>query len=342
MLNKLSMTLLLALSGTALSGAASAQDQPIKLKMSHFLPVSHSIVTQGLDKFTDEVTSRTNGRVKLEAYPAGQLGSDNLSILKSGLAELVLLVPSYQGDKFPLSTVAELPGMFSLSCEGVARLAQVSKEGGILYDREHKGHGYRVLSVITMPQYKIFSTTKEIKTPEDVAGMKIRANGAAMDKAIRALGAVPVKVPAPELYDAMSRGTIDAGFYPYAGVKPYKMESVIRYSLDGLQLGSAALMLAITNKTWNGLPDNVRKALTEAGQIAQDNLCRYQDDEEAALRDQFVKQNNWKVNLVTKEQAAPWMERVKSVATDWAQELDKAGKPGSAVLKAFQEAKPMK
>ncbi|MGB3071296.1 MAG: TRAP transporter substrate-binding protein DctP [Ottowia sp.] len=317
---------------------AIAQEKPITLKVSHFLPATQTVWTEGGKKFIDDVSAKTNGRVKFEVYPAGQLGSDFLSIIKSGLADIVMLVPSYQPDKFPLTSVAELPGMFSTACEGVAKLAQIAQDGGVLDEKEFRPNGYKVLFVNTLPQYKLISTSKEIKTLQDVAGLKVRANGVAMDKAVRAIGAVPVKVPAQEMYDAMSRGTVDAGLFAYTGLKPSRLDTLVRYSLDGLQLGGPTNLIAMNLRAWNALSANVKVVMTEVSKTTQEHQCRFQDREEADLREEFKKQGNVKVVQLTREQTGPWEERVRSVTAEWSKELDRSGKPGSAVLKAFQQA----
>jgi len=335
---KISLSRIAAL--TVLAGftsmSAMAQDQTITLKFAHFLPLTHPIWLNGGKKFTDEVTSLTNGRVKFEVYPSNQLGSDALATLKSGLADITILAPSYQPDKLPLTSVAELPNMSSTSCEGTRRLDAIGKGDGILNQLEYRPQGFRPIFFDVLAQYKIMTTSRQINTPQDVHGVKIRANGVAMEKTIRALGAVPVKVVSGEMYDSLTRGTIDGGFYPYDGVKPYKLQTVIQNSVDGLRLGTGSIIFAISNKTWNGLPDDVKAAITKAGSVAQETLCQSQDDAEARLADEFTKQNNWKTVHLNKEQAAQWAEKTKSVTQDWAKELDRAGKKGTEVLNAYQ------
>ncbi|WP_416400602.1 TRAP transporter substrate-binding protein DctP [Alicycliphilus denitrificans] len=331
---RIAMAAVLAATGTA----SHAQDKPITLKMAHLVPPSHVFWEKGGKPFSEEVTAKTNGRVKFEVYHSNQLGSDYLTILKTGLADIVMLVPAYQPDKMPLSTVGELPNLYSTSCEGTAKLSSIAREGGVLYERELKALGVRVLFANALPQYKIMSTTREIKSLQDMQGLKVRAVGGSMNKTVRALGGVPLSVPAGELYDSLNRGTIDAGFYPYTGVKPFKIEEIVRHTIEGMQLGGANIMFAISDKGWKALPEDVRKVLDEAGLNAQKSMCKGQDDGEAALREEFIQKNNWKITTLTPEQAAQWNDKVKSVTADWVAEMDRARKPGAAVLKAFQDA----
>lgn len=318
---------------------AAAQDKQITLKLAHVFPATHYLWLQGGKIFADEIEKRTNGKVKFEVYPAGQLGRDYLALLKSGLADMVILVPSYAPDKLPLTSVSELPGIYSTSCEATARFWKIAKEGGPVHEAEFKGHGNLALFVFTLPSYNVLTTSKEVRTLADIAGMKIRAGGPAMDKMIRALGASPVRIPSPELYDGLTRGTVDGAFFPLSGLHQFKLEQVLRFSIDGLQLGSGSVVYTISNKSWQALPEDVRKVMQEVGMMAQSHLCQAQEAAEKTARERIVKESGVKVITLPKEEAAKWQERVSGVADAWAKEMDAAGRPGSAVLKAFKDAR---
>lgn len=322
------------------SPQAAAQDKQITLKLAHVFPATHYLWLQGGKIFADEIDKRTNGKVKFEVYPAGQLGRDYLALLKSGLADMVILVPSYAPDKLPLTSVSELPGLYSTACEATARFWKIAQEGGPLHEAELKGHGTLALFVFTLPSYNVLTTAKEVRTLSDIAGLKIRAGGPAMDKTIRAIGASPVRIPSPELYDALTRGTVDGAFFPLSGLHQFKLEQILKFSIDGLQLGSGSVTYSISTKAWQGLSEDVRQAMRQAGAIAQKHLCQAQEAAEKSARDRIIAENGVKVIDLPKEEAAKWQERVAGVTEAWAKEMDAAGRPGSAMLKAFKEARP--
>lgn len=323
-----------------LTPQAAAQDKQITLKLAHVFPATHYLWLQGGKVFADEIEKRTSGKVKFEVYPAGQLGRDYLALLKSGLADMVILVPSYAPDKLPLTSVSELPGLYSTSCEATSRFWKLAQEGGVVHEAELKGHGSLALFVFTLPPYNILTTSKEVRTLADLSGLKIRAGGPAMDKTIRALGAAPVRIPSPELYDAMTRGTVDGAFFPYGGLHQFKLEQVFRHAVDGVQLGSGTITFSISTKSWQALPDDLRQAMREAGLVAQAHLCRAQEAAEVAAREKISKENGIKVVKLPAEEAAVWLQKVAGVAEAWAKEMDAAGRPGSAILKAYKDARP--
>ena len=74
-----------------------------------------------------------------------------------------------------------------------------------------------------------------------------------MDKTIRALGAILVKVTTNELYDALSRGTIDGSFWIIGMTKLVGLEKLLRYTVQGPQLGAGSTFFAISENVWQGL-----------------------------------------------------------------------------------------
>lgn len=326
-----------AIALTALT-AADAQEV-ITLKLAHPLPNTHYAYEKGIKKFTEAVIARTAGKVRFEVYPANQLGKDNYSVVNSGIANIAMIVTSYSPDKFPLTSVTELPTLFSTSCEAMTKYWSLSKPGGILEAREYRPLGLKVLMVSTLPQYSFTTTSKPVNTLADVAGLKIFANGAAMDKTVRALGAVPVRLTASELYDAASRGTVDGAVFPYSSLAAYRLESYIRHSTEGAQLGSASWLLAMSEKGWRALPEDVKTAITEAGLDVQNSLCKYMDEDDRATRQRLETEKGLSVVKLSPEEIERWHEKLAPVVTAWAKEMDSKGKPGTAVIEALRAAR---
>ena len=108
--------------------------------------------------------------------------------------------------------------------------------------------------------------------------------------------------------------------------------------MEGAQLGSGSVLYAINEKSWNALPDNVKKVMLDEAPPAQRALCAWLDHEEKQVRDKIIGENGFKVMTLSAEQAAVWQERVSAVADDWAKEADATGKDGSGILGAFREA----
>jgi TRAP-type C4-dicarboxylate transport system substrate-binding protein len=180
------------------------------------------------------------------------------------------------------------------------------------------------------------TSSKAILNLDALAGLKIRANGPAMDKTVRTLGAVPVRVSSPELYDALTRGTVDGAFFAYQGLLGPGLQKVLKHSVAGAKLGAGAIVFGISTKSWNGLPEDVKQVMTKAGLAAQEALCKWSDAEDAKVKEKIVAQDGHTLKKLSSEEAAQWNARVSTVAEAWAKEMDSAGKKGSEMLRSFK------
>lgn len=324
--------------GTALTLAMPAAAQETTFKFAHFLPATHSMWVDGGQVFVDAVTAAGGGKVKFDVYPSAQLGKDNLGVLTSNLADISIVVPSYAQEKFPLSAVVELPGGYSTSCEGTAKFWDLSKPGGFLATEELDALNLHPLFVLTLAPYNVMTSKKEIATMEDLSGLKLRVTGEAMDKTVRALGGVPVRITSSEMYDSLSRGTVDGALYPFSGVTPYKMEEVLHHSVSGPRLGSGIVIYSMSKQGWAKLSDEMKAIFQEAAMKAQQHVCAAQDTQETTIRAQIVEKAGFKAKDLPAEENARWDGALVKVVEEWAAGLDAQGKKGSAALAAWRAA----
>ena len=84
-----------------------------------------------------------------EVYPANQLGRDYLTLVNSGVADMAMIVTSYAPDKFPLSAVTELPGLYETSCDAVGKFWNIAQDGGKLDENEYKPLGLKAVFLVT-------------------------------------------------------------------------------------------------------------------------------------------------------------------------------------------------
>ena len=82
-----------------------------------------------------------------------------------GVADISYIVPSYSSDKYPLTAVAELPGIFDTECQGSLAFYKISHNGGILETKEFGPNQLRPLVTIALPAYQIqLATSRDVKT----------------------------------------------------------------------------------------------------------------------------------------------------------------------------------
>lgn len=321
--------------GLALGAYPSVAQDTITLKVAHGLPATHFAWEKGIRLMFDEVTEKTGGRVQFEVFPAGQLGKDNAAVLKSGIADIAMVVPNYTADKFPLTSVTELPDVYSSSCEGTEKYWNVVKPGGPLSVAEYEPQGLRALFAIAV-QPNVLWTTKQVRDMSDLSGLKLYANGAAVNRIARDLGAVPIRLSAPELYDSVMRGTVDGAFFPQSSIVAYGLDEKLRYMVKGTKFGATNWVVAISDRAWGKLPEDVQGLLTEAGIKASQAFCAYNDEEIERVNERLTSEGKLTVTTLSEEQAEAWRKATASVSDEWLKDMATAGQDGVAMLKAYR------
>lgn len=323
-----------ALTALMLAGPASAED-PVTLRVTSIFPGAHFLWTEGGQVFADAVTETSGGEISFEVYHAGQLGNDQLAVLDSGLAEIGVIAAPYVADRMPLSGVVELPGIIEGACDGTNRYWSLAQSGGLLDELEYGPLGLHVLFVTTPPPYKIMTTGAEVSALPDLEGLKLRTVGGAQADTVRALGGTPVQVQAPELYDSLSRGTVDGAIYAFVGMPPFSLEEVVHHSVEGAYAGSVAVLYAVSTEAWEEMPAERQAILTEAAAMAQQHVCEFQDGQENALRDQYVAENGFSITTLTEAAAEEFRAAMAPVAEAWVGRMQENGLRGADVLAGY-------
>lgn len=326
----------MAFLGMAAGSAAYAQD--VTLKLGSVLPAGHYIHQHLVDVFMADVEQRTNGAIKFESYPAAQLGKDVPATMGSGLLDLGVVITGHHAAKFPLSSVGELPEGAGSACQGSAKMWALTQPGGILDQAEFAPKGLRVLNANMLAPYVLFTGSRKVEKLDDVRGLKIWSSGPAAEKAIAEMGGVPIKVSSTELYDSATRGTVDGAVFPYSGLVQYELEPVLKYAVDGVNFGSGVFFITVNQRSWDRLTEEQRAVMSEAALAAQQSFCAYIDENNSELRDQVAARDGYTVTTLEGPAQEEFVERLKQGAVHWAGVMDKAGLPGSEVLRAHQEA----
>lgn len=322
----------------AVSTIALAQDKKLTLRVADSFPQGHYLSRYAAKPWMEQVTALTKGQVQFEHYPAEQLGKakDLLSLTINGVTDIGYVGPSYVSDKMPLSAVAQLPGSFSTSCEGTLAYWKIARDG-VLAQKEFAPNGVRLLFTVVLAPYQVGTTKQKIEGMKSIEGLKIRSTGGALDVVVRKMKAVPVNIPAPEVYEAMSRGTVDGGVLPFSSLFPYELHKLLKYSTVGENLGSFVANYVISENRWKQLPADVQKAMLEAGDAVTRKACQLVDKDQDGDIEKLRQAGVTLVKLPANEHAT-LTQAMGQVSQEWAEALDKRGKPGSEVLKALNDA----
>ena len=319
---------------------STARAEPITLRLADGLPSGHVFDRMVIEPFIQGVAEASHGEIVLQHFPAEQLGKskDMLILTQKGVADIGYVVPSYMSDKMPLTAVTELPGIFQSTCQGNAALRALTRQGGILEQREFTPNGMHPLIIFLMPAYQlILSTAKPLRGIGDIEGLKIRTPGGAMDMTVRGIKAVPIRMQPADLYQSMSRGTVQGALLAYQSAVSYSLSGMLKSGTIGQDFGTVAVTFSISLAKWNALPDTARKVLDDVGRKIAEEACTKLDKAEQAAIDKIKAQGAVLAVLDPADHATLETDFAR-VRAAWADELDRRGRPGSEVLAAFTAA----
>ncbi len=250
----------MAVLALGLCANAVAQEDYV-LKLGHTgAPTHHyqAICTQ----FADEVAKKTDGHVKIQVFPADQLGKQLEAVegCMLGTHDMVLTSDTVLSNWVPDFGILNLPFLFSDNWE-VRKI--LDGPVGDELSKELEPHGAVVIGWWDNGMRHITNNVRPIKTPEDLKGLKIRVpEGEVFVDTFKALGAGPTVISFGELYSALQLGTVDGQENPPAHILTQKFYEVQKYvSRTGhIHLSSPLIM----NKALlDSMPEKYQKAILE-------------------------------------------------------------------------------
>lgn len=321
--------------GSTLSTQAA---DPIRLRVADSFPKGHFLVKLILEPWMEDVRKRTNDAVTFEHYPAQQLGkaTDMLKLTQAGVADIGYVAPAYASDKMAVSEVAMLPGAFEHSCQGTLAYTKLAKSG-VIAEQDYAPNNIRLLFAVSLPQYRIFTVKAPVKDVADVNGLKLRSTGGAQDLTLRAIGAVPVRMAAPDAYESLQRGTMDGLLFPLESVVAYGADKLVKYSTEGLGFASFIVAYSVSDNVWKKLSPEIQKAMVDAADELIPKACQQVQKSDDEVKKSMEAQGV-KFEVLTPESKAKFKELMKGVNKAWADGLDGRGKKGSEALKEFDAA----
>jgi TRAP-type C4-dicarboxylate transport system substrate-binding protein len=326
----------LAFAAVASIGAAHAQTTT-KIKIADSFPVGHYLPRYMTTPMMERLKANPAAKgIEFEYYPAEQMGKakDFLQLVQSGVIDIAYVAPGFVSDKMPLSVVSELPLEFSGSCQGTMAYWNLAKPGGLLDKKEFAPNGIRLLFTIVLPPYQII-TRKPFSNLKEIEGMKIRASGSAKELVLKKLKAIPVLMPTPDVYESLSRGTIDGVLFPFNSLAPYEIHKLSKTGTIGENFGTFVANWVISEKRFQSLPPAVQQDLTAMGEQLTRAACTQVEKDEAGDIEK-VKAAGVKLTPLSAADKATVATVMQDVAKDWADNLDKRGKSGTEVLNAFK------
>lgn len=251
---------------TGFSWSANAADYT--LKFAHVLSTD-TPAHRAAEFLAETVAERTEGKVEIEIFPAGQLGSDTEIVEQIQIGSVHMGIPptAKLGNFEPRMQLFDLPFIFPTAQSaytvldgeiGSSLLDTLDAQG--LYGAAYWESGFK----------QITNSVKPITSPEDLAGIKMRTmSSPIIISQYETWGANPIPIAFAEVYNALQQGVAEAqenGFVSIDKMKFYEVQKYLTVS-NHAYLGYAFI---VNKAAWDGMPADLQEIVQAAIEEARD------------------------------------------------------------------------
>lgn len=317
----------------------NAPAKVIELKIADSLATSHALSKSGGVFWMKRVEELSGGAVKFRHFPAQQMGkaSDMLKLVNGGVVDVAYVATPYFASQMPLGAgIGGLPGLYTTSLIGSRAYWMIANQEPML-GIDFLKNGVRPVAAIMIPTYELLSRKQLLRTPSDVKGLKVRSAGGAQDLALQAVGAVPVSTPAPEVYEALERGVIDAIPFSFSSGAGYRLEEVVKYATHGLGFPAGAITWVINEKVWQALPEDIKDVMRKASDETVINVGKTLDAAEQSIRLGWA-EKGIRITSLSRQELDQWHSLLGGVASQWVLAAEAKQLPAKQTLDMFKEA----
>ncbi|MER2491786.1 sialic acid TRAP transporter substrate-binding protein SiaP [Catenovulum sediminis] len=237
-----------------------------------------------------EIKKQTQGRYQIQVFPTSIMGKEaelNQS-LSLGTIDIIYTGTSFAGQNYPPMTLSELPYIFrDYQHWQNFNNSALFEEMSLGYKKATKGN-----QIVANNYYgqRHLTANKPIKTPDDMANLKLRVPNASIYKMFPlAVGANPSPIAFSEVYLALQQGVVDAQENPLPTIKAKKFYEVQKYiSLTGHLQGS--ILTVLSDRLWSSLNTQDKIIFNQVLKEAAQGVSSDTRASESALLDWFKAQ----------------------------------------------------
>jgi TRAP-type C4-dicarboxylate transport system substrate-binding protein len=332
----------LALAGAAVAAPAllregHAQAPQVTLKMHHFLPPVSNGHAKFLAPWAKKVEADSQGRIKIDIFPSMQLGGTPPQLfdqVRDGVADLVWTLPGSTPGRFPGIEVVELP--FVAARRGVVN-AKATQE---LYETELKNEFREVHPIcLWSHDHGLVHANRQVKTLEDMKGLKLRSPTRQAAEALKMLGATGIAMPIPQVPESLAQRVLDGCVVPWEVVPAIKVHELLKFHTEipgSPTLYTASFILGMNKPKYESLPADLRAVIDKhSGQVAAEAAGRMWDEQAVIVSDMVKKRGNT-ITTLTEDEAKRWQQATRPAIDAWIASVKDKGIDGAKLVETFR------
>jgi TRAP-type C4-dicarboxylate transport system substrate-binding protein len=282
-----------------------------------------------LEPLKKELEDKSKGRIRVTIHPGGALAGApaHYENVVAGAFDIGWTLQGYTPGRFPLSSIVEMPFLWSSAQEATRVFWQLFEELPAL-QKEYRD--VRVLATWTHDLGQLYTTSRPVRTIDDLRGLKIRAPGPVQTSMLRALGAVPVTMPAGEVYDSLERGVVDGLVIGLSAIKGFRLDQVVKHATLA-NFYVATMILAMNQQSYKKLSAEDRGLLDSLTGRRLAMLGAKNYDDEAADGLEALKKAKASIYQLSPAEMDKWKQATAQMSKEWIKEMEGKRLPGKQV-----------
>ncbi|MBB4265759.1 TRAP transporter substrate-binding protein [Roseospira visakhapatnamensis] len=330
----------IALGAVVLTGTGMARAQEVTLTVHHFLSAKAVNHARFIVPWARRIEAASGGRIAFEIYPSMTLGGAPPELYqqaRDGVADIVWTVLGYTPGVFPRAEVFNLPSVHG----GSAVVTNLAIQDLMTDQLAEDFQDIHPLLVHVHSGQALHTVDTEVRTIDDMRGLKLRVPSRSGTWMIEAMGADPVAMPASDLPQALSRGVLDGAFIPFEVALPLKVVDIAAAHTelaDGRRFGTTTFLLAMNKDRYESLPDDLRAIIdAESGEALARSAGEAWDTFEPEVMAFATARGNAMIQ-VSAEDTQAFLETFQVVEDRWVEDATAHGLPAAALLAAAKAA----
>ncbi|WP_221794024.1 TRAP transporter substrate-binding protein [Oceanobacter mangrovi] len=309
--------------GGMVTATAQAAEAEYSFKLHHMLPPMAAAHTKFLQPWAEKVMKESNGRIKIDIFPAMQMGGTPPQLFdqaRKGVADITWTVAGYTPGRFPKGGVFELPFI-----PANAEITSMALQEYAEQEMQDELSDVHLLALHTHKPGALHARDGLIKTIDDLKDLKVRAPNKAMAKVFEDTGSSVIFMPVTQMTSALSKGVLDVAVLPFEVVAPLKIYEQTTYHTEikgDRGLYAQFFVFSMNKKAYESLPADLQKVIdNNSGIELAQKIGRLYDENDEVGRERAV-QNGNKFYTMPEAEVARWKERTRPVTAEWIKSMD--------------------
>jgi len=319
--------------GLCLGATYAAWAQEVTLRLHQFLPPQATIPAKAITPWIAKVEAESGGRIKIEHYPAMQLGGKPPALYdqaRDGVVDIVWTLLGYTPGRFHKTEAFELPFMVTTG-EATSKAFYDYVQANALDEFQD----VKPLVLHTHGAGLLHVREPGVSSLKDMKGLKLRGPTRITTAMLENLGATAIGMPVPAVPESLSKGVIDGAVIPWEVTLPLKVAELVK-THTGFQgkhgLYTATFILVMNKARYDSLPADLKAVIdANAGIEAAALFGRAMDNGDAVGLKKAQDSGNT-IRMLDAKETARWEEAAQPTIDAWIAEMSGQGIDGKALI----------